>query len=69
MHTVVAPDVQEKTQQAQNHDDLWACFDEIVNDNNEAEEQLNDDVTSEISASLALNSVTTTSLLSICMVV
>ena len=68
---VVAPDVQEKTQQAQNHDDLWACFDEIVNDNNEAEEQpLNDDVTSEISAFLALNSVTaTTSLLSICMVV
>ena len=66
---VVAPDVQEKTPQAQSHDDLWACFDEIVNDNNEAEEQLNDDVTSEISAFLALNSVTTTSLLSICMVV
>ena len=52
---VPAAEIHEKTAKAQNHDDLWACFDEI-NDHDEVdrEQSVNNDVTSEVSAFLAL---------------
>ena len=57
-YTLVAPAAQihEKVAKAQNHDDLWACFDEIIKDHDDfdLEQTVNNDVTSEVSSFLAL---------------
>ena len=56
--TLVAPAAQihEKVAKAQNHDDLWACFDEIIKDHDDFDRKqtVNNDVTSEVSSFLAL---------------
>ncbi len=68
----VAPavEVREKTARAQNHHDLWDCYDEIIKDHDSVnrEQSANNDITSEVSAFLALHAITATSFLSLYMV-
>jgi hypothetical protein len=65
-----AVEVREKTARAQNHHDLWDCYDEIIKDHDSVnrEQSANNDITSEVSAFLALHAITATSFLSLYMV-